>query len=76
MTAFQKIFLLSVAIYFGCKGIIVFLLYLATKRIEKKGLEHKRRREQLLRIRRARNMELYQQQYQAAAEKRKRLRTL
>jgi len=71
MADLQKVFLLGAVIYLVCKGIIFFLLYVATLRVERKGLEYKKRREQLLRIRRMRNMELYGDQYEAVGDKRK-----
>lgn len=71
MAELQKVFLLGAVIYLICKGIIFFLLYLATLRVERKGLEYKKRREQLLRIRRMRNMELYREQYEVAGDKRR-----
>lgn len=76
MTAFQKVFLLFTSFYVVCKIILFFILYVITLRVEQKALEHKRHREKILRVRRLRNLEQYQQQYQAAEKRNRNLRVL
>ncbi len=63
MTTLQKIFLLAALGYLIIKVVLGFIMYLITLRIEEKALEHKRRREALLKARRIKNLELYRRQY-------------
>lgn len=71
MGLLPKIFLMGAILYLTVKGILFFLLYLATVRVEKKGLEQKRRRERILQIRRVREMEMYRRQYAEAEQRNK-----
>ncbi|MGE5396338.1 MAG: hypothetical protein ACM3MK_02240 [Chitinophagales bacterium] len=64
MTHLQKVFLLFTALYFLAKGVIFLTLYIATKRIEKRSLVLKRKREAIIRKRWASNREKYAKQYQ------------
>ncbi|MGE5416743.1 MAG: hypothetical protein ACM3UZ_08300 [Acidobacteriota bacterium] len=75
MGMLPKVFLLGAILYLTVKGILFFLLYLATVRVEQKGLEQKRRRERILRIRRVREMEMYRRQYEEAEKRNKEVLT-
>lgn len=76
MTALQKVFLLFTLMYLLCKVVLGFILFLITKKVEAKALEQKKRREKVLRVRRAKNLELYHQQYSQAEERKRNLRAL
>ncbi|MGE5543506.1 MAG: hypothetical protein ACM3UW_00900 [Bacillota bacterium] len=71
MTALQKIFLLIAVGYIIFKVLMGIVIYIITLKVEKKGLERKRRREALLRARRIKNMELYRRQYLQLEERKK-----
>lgn len=71
MTALQKIFLLIAVGYVMFKVVMGIIIYIITLKVEKKGLERKRRRETLLRARRMKNMELYRRQYLQLEERKK-----
>lgn len=66
MTSLQKIFLMSTVMYLSAKLVLGFILYLVTKKVEEKALVQKKHRARLVRSQRARNLELYRQQYRKA----------
>jgi len=76
MTTAQKIFLLFAVLYLVCKGIIFVVIYAITLRVERKALQHKKQREQMIRVKRLRNLELYQRQYQEAEKRQRQIRAL
>ncbi|MGE5415995.1 MAG: hypothetical protein ACM3UZ_04400 [Acidobacteriota bacterium] len=45
MTKIQKVFLILVVSYFALKGILAFLIYVVSKRLQTKGVEFKKKRE-------------------------------
>lgn len=53
------------------KVVLGIIMYIITVKVEKKGLERKRRRETLLRARRMKNMELYRRQYLQLEERKR-----
>ena len=69
LTALQKVFLLIALGYLLFKVVMGFVMYLITLKVEEKGLEHKRRREKLLRARRMKNLEMYRRQYKMLEER-------
>ncbi len=71
MTALQKIFLLIAVGYVMFKIVMGIIVYIITVKVEKKGLERKRRREMILRARRMKNMELYRRQYLQLEERKR-----
>lgn len=76
MTSAQKVFILSTIMYFVAKGVIAYIFYLVTLRVEKRALEYQKRRQSLLRARRLRNLEMYRRQYQALEERRNRFKVM
>lgn len=73
MTHLQKAFLLGAALYLLAKGLIFVILYIITKRVERKALAYKRKREAILRRRWMQNRELYRKQYQAYEQRVKKI---
>ncbi len=71
MTQAQKVFLLIAVMYLTFKLVLGVIMGIVIKRIEAKGIEHKKRREELLKTRRMKNLELYRRQYQQCEERSK-----
>jgi proteasome assembly chaperone (PAC2) family protein len=76
LTPMAKIFLFIAIMYLVAKAVLVYILYLVTLKVEEKALEHKRKREKILRVRRMKNMELYRRQYQDSESGRRNIRVV